>query len=283
MLDKKDPENITVLYHANCPDGFGSAWAFWKRYGKSAKYIAVKHGQSPPNVSGRDVFIVDFSYQRNVLLELKRSANSLVVLDHHITAKKELDDLDFCIFDMNHSGAYLSWRYLFGPDNIPRLILYIEDRDLWNWSLVDSEKILSAIDSYEKDFDVWDNIHSILESKSDAMEPEGTLLVEGAAILRYKNELISKLMGSRHSVSIFGRDIPSINTSFFQSELGALLAMNSYYSAVYYYNGEGYIFSLRSSDDGADVSEIAKSFGGGGHKRAAGFFIESLHLLDSGG
>ena len=282
MSVEKDPTNITVLYHADCPDGFGSAWSFWNKYGNDAEYIAVKHGQNPPDISDRDVFIVDFSYKRDVLLSIKESARSLIVLDHHISAKKDLDDLDFCIFDMEHSGAYLSWAYLFGESNVPRLILYIEDRDLWNWNLVDSEKILSALDSYEKDFSVWDNISLILESHQDLDDAENSILTEGGAILRYKNELLSKLIASKHEVSILGRSVPSINSSFFQSELGALLASKSYYSAVYYYNGEGYVFSLRSADGGADVSEIAKAFGGGGHKRAAGFFIESLDLLNVG-
>ena len=32
---------------------------------------------------------------------------------------------------------------------------------------------------------------------------------------------------------------------------------------------------LRSTDDGLDVSEIAKQYGGGGHRNAAGFRMDS--------
>ena len=40
-----------------------------------------------------------------------------------------------------------------------------------------------------------------------------------------------------------------------------------------------YIYSLRSrADSGIDVSAIAKKYGGGGHKNAAGFKLEYLIL-----
>ena len=65
----------------------------------------------------RTVFIVDFSYPRTILEEMEESAESLVVIDHHKTAEEDLRGLDYCHFDMTHSGAYLAWEYLFGVDN----------------------------------------------------------------------------------------------------------------------------------------------------------------------
>ena len=264
-----------VIYHADCPDGFGSAWAFWKRYGDAAEYTPAKHGSKPPCVKGRNVFIADFSYDRETLLLMERESESITVLDHHITAKKDLEGLDFCHFDMGHSGAYLSWAYNFGEDNVAPLILYVEDRDLWKWELPFSESILSAVDSYRRDFKVWDKINDMLLANPDRFKEEGDV------ILRYKNILIEKLVRNSHEINILGDKVPAINASFFQSELGALLAQNSKYSAVYYYNGGGYTFSLRSDANGADVSEVAKALGGGGHKRASGFSVSSFDDLNN--
>ena len=278
-----ESEEIIVLYHANCPDGFGSAWSFWKKYGSKAKYIPVKHGEPPPDVSGHDVFIADFSYDRETLLSMERDSKSIVVLDHHITAKKDLEGLDFCHFDMNHSGAYLSWAYNFGEESVAPLILYIEDRDLWKWELPNSEQILSAIDSYDRDFDTWDKLNGMLEldhSSTNVSWGFDRLKAEGGAILRYKNNLLESLSNNKYDISILGNSVPVINSPFFQSELGSSLAKDSKFSAVYYYNGEGYIFSLRSSDHGEDVSEIAKVFGGGGHRNASGFSISSPDKLN---
>ena len=45
------------------------------------------------------------------------------------------------------------------------------------------------------------------------------------------------------------------------------------FAACYWDTPKGRVFSLRSSDDGADVSEVAKQYGGGGHRNASGFTV----------
>src|ERR1051325_5767980 len=71
-----------VLYHAECMDGFGAAWAIWKRHPR-ATFVAVKHGTPPPGgLAGRHVVIADFSYARPVLESIAAEAASLQVLDH---------------------------------------------------------------------------------------------------------------------------------------------------------------------------------------------------------
>jgi len=270
----EEEKNIVVLYHANCPDGFCSAFAFWKKYGDKAKYIPAKHGEPPPPIEGKTVYIVDFSYNRLTLLKMKDAAKSLVVIDHHITAEKELGDLDFCEFDMSHSGAYLSWKYLFGEDNVPPIVLHVEDRDLWNWKLDFSREILSTIDSYPKTFEAWDDLHiSLLDSDSPA---HSKVVSTGRGILRYKDVLIASLIKNSFKMNIAGYEVPAINISFFQSEIAGQLSEGSPFAAAYYFDGSGFRVSLRSRENGIDVSEIASSFGGGGHRSAAGFRVDNI-------
>tara|TARA_A200000159_G_C7338331_1_gene346022 strand:- start:9098 stop:9937 length:840 start_codon:yes stop_codon:yes gene_type:complete len=270
---------VLVLYHANCPDGFGAAWAFWKKYGDSARYIPVSHGKEPPDVTGYKVYMVDFCYKREVLLNLNKSAKSITVIDHHKSSMEECGDIHFCNFDMNHSGAYLAWKYLFGEDNVPLLIRYVQDRDLWKWELDSSEEILSAVDSFDRNFFSWDSINEGL----DKIGSEGwrSYLFMGQAILRYKNNLIHSMLRNCHTINIMGKEIPSINIPFFQSEMASKLSEGSDYAAAYYFDGTGYKFSLRSKESGADVSVVASVFGGGGHKNASGFRVDSLSDLNS--
>ena len=176
-----------LLYHAGCPDGFGAAWSFWKKYGNSMEYIPVSHGVEPPDVTGCNVYIADFCYKRDILLSLKDKAESLIVLDHHKSSEKDCGDLDFCTFDMQHSGAYMSWTYLFPEDKVPLLIRYIEDRDLWKWELESTESILSAVDSLEKTFENWDSLNSSLDEEGSDTWSE--VKSTGDGILRYKNNL----------------------------------------------------------------------------------------------
>lgn len=112
-----------VLYHGNCFDGIASAWAAWKKFGDNAKYVPVTYPNDKLPVLLLDtdieaVYIVDFSFKRDLLLALKERVNKLVVLDHHKTAEADLKRLDFCIFDMEKSGARLTWEYFHYPKHV---------------------------------------------------------------------------------------------------------------------------------------------------------------------
>ncbi len=149
----------TILYHGYCRDGFAAAWILKKKY-PDAEYIPVHHDGSPPpeGLEDKDVLIVDFAYDRPILLDLKEKTNSLIVLDHHADRAEEMEGLDFCVFDMEESGATLAWKYCFPqcPDMQPNLVRYARDRDLWRFELEDSKAINAAIMSYPTDFDTYD-------------------------------------------------------------------------------------------------------------------------------
>ena len=83
-----DPLQVThVLYHGDCPDGFGAAWAAWKALGEAASYLPVQHGDPPPALPREArVVLVDFSYPRAALLDLRSRVRDLLVLDHHLSS-----------------------------------------------------------------------------------------------------------------------------------------------------------------------------------------------------
>ena len=130
-----------VLYHAHCNDGFGAAWVAHRVFGDGADYVPVHHGDPPPrSYPGREVLVLDFAYPRDVLLEMHEKATSLLVLDHHVTAQRDLEGLDWAVFDLEHSGAVLAWKHFFPDEATPWLLEYVEDKDLWTWKLPNSER-----------------------------------------------------------------------------------------------------------------------------------------------
>ena len=264
-----------IIYHDNCFDGFGARFAAELAYGKSAEYYPAQHDREPPDVTGKNVLIADFSYPRDTLLKMKEQANTLQVVDHHVSAQDSLKDLHFCHFDMEKSGAVLAWEHIHGDDPVPQLLLYIQDRDLWKFNLKGSKEVLTAIASYEKDFKTWCEFAEQLET----YDGFGRLFTEGSSILKYKDSTISSILKKKFTLNIAGFEVPCINSSVFQSEIGNMLSYGSPFAAIYYYDGAQFIFSLRSSDQGVDVSKIAKRFGGGGHRNASGFSIKSLNQL----
>lgn len=248
-----------VVYHGDCPDGFGAAFAAWKRYGEEADYLPVSHGDPPPNAQGRDVLIADFAYDRGTTERLAESSASLVVLDHHCSAASELADLPYCVFDMNRSGAVMAWQYLHETP-IPPLLSYVQDRDLWRNDLPESEEVSAALRAHDFDFKTW-----------DAIDVE-QLRVEGRALLRYQRRMVERVAAHAEPVEILGTVVPTVNSPVLQSELGDALAAGHPFAGVWWQgSGDAARWSLRSTPGGVDVSLIAARYGGGGHRTAAGF------------
>jgi len=81
-------------------------------------------------------------------------------------------------------------------------------------------------------------------------------------------------------MEIGGHCVPVANLPYtLVSDAGHLLAKGAPFAACYWDTPEGRVFSLRSTDEGLDVSAIAKQYGGGGHIHASGFRVPYGHPL----
>jgi oligoribonuclease NrnB/cAMP/cGMP phosphodiesterase (DHH superfamily) len=251
-----EPE--VVLYHADCPDGFGAAWAVWGRC-PTARFVMARHGQPPPDgLAGKRLVILDFSYARPTIEQLASSASALAILDHHVSAQQALGDLPYTHYEQDKSGAVLAWEWAHRT-SAPWLLQYVQDKDLHHWQLPESRAINAAIESYSFDFDVWSGLQ------------QDCLVTEGRAILRAQEQFIDKLLRTAVMVRFEGETVPAVHSSILRSELGERLALDYPFCLVWYEReGRRYV-SLRSRDGGADVSRIAQAHGGGGHRHAASF------------
>jgi oligoribonuclease NrnB/cAMP/cGMP phosphodiesterase (DHH superfamily) len=283
------------IYHGNCADGFGSAWATRHYFGDgNVDFFPGLHGQPPPDTTGRDVVIVDFCYKRPILDTMSSQADSVLVLDHHKTAQDDLLDItgpnDWqswlsadpangashklgAVFDMERSGAGLTWDFFFPDTDRPKLLNHIEDRDLWRFKLDGTREIQAALFSYPYDFTVWDNF---------MQQDDFTILrSEGSTIERKHFRDIDELLRvCQRRLTIDGHDVPVANLPYtLTNDATHKMAQGEPFAACYYDKEDCRVFSLRSSEGGLDVSEIAKSYGGGGHQHAAGFQVPRDHAL----
>lgn len=272
-----------VIYHRGCTDGFAAAWLARKVW-KDALFLAAMYGEDTGYfdlLRGKDILITDFSFPRADLERLHSISKSLLVLDHHQTAQKDLEGLPYCRFDNNKSGATLTLNWVKEQgcevsNDIELLALYIEDRDLWKFALPDSEIISIAIRSYPQNFDVWDEL--FLDNKV----PWEKLKQEGSAIQKYRKQMIEIHVNRASYLTIGGYDVPVVECSNNDiiSEVATKLAEYHPFAACYYFVGDKVVFSLRSiPPDGIDVSEIAKLYGGGGHKHASGFAVPAAFRI----
>lgn len=270
---------MLCIYHANCQDGFGAAYAAWKRFGAALSFHPGRFDHPPPDVTGKVVYILDFSYPADVLRTMAASAARITLLDHHQTAEKNLRPLlDAGLvqgeFDQQRSGAGLAWDWFFPGQPRPPLINYIEDRDLWRHALPDSRAVSLALRVYPLDFAIWEGL----------MDQVETLRTEGNVILRYNDQRLAELKPLAQRAVIGGHVVPVINApAYLASDLANQLAQGEAFAAVYFDAPDGRHVSLRSAADGLDVAQIAEGYGGGGHRHAAGFRVPSPPLLGAGG
>ena len=268
------PSNTIILYHANCLDGTGAKYAAWKKFGDEASYIPVQYGSPVPeevmNSTGKNVFVLDFSFSREVLLEL-RTRHFVMVIDHHKTAAADIADLAGCIFDMSKSGAVLAWEYFHPGVPVPDTLLHVQDRDLWQWKMFNTKEITAGLTELEGDMKEWDTTrtHKAFES--------------GSAVCKYIDRSVDSATKDGRVVFVplakFGLGkVGIVNATNNVSEI--CQAIYTKYPDVdaaisYFIDPKGcVILSFRSDNkkaDSVDVSAIAKTFdNGGGHKTAAG-------------
>lgn len=301
-----------VIYHANCADGFGAAFAAWLKLGDDAEYLPMQYGSDSfsGEIESREIYILDFSFKKGIMNRMFEKAKKVIWLDHHKSAfemwcggipedgvfigEHEVGAEPTIILDNTRSGALIAWEYFHPASEVPRLIRHIDDYDRWQFELEGTKAFNKALWSFAPwSFTQWYQIVNNIEVDYDEYE---MMLLEGAAILRAHEQNVAAVVrgaardciistaGCVLSAEETSKDLSGLAAncpSHLASDVGHQLATQSgTYGLVWHINNDGKcLCSLRSSGD-YDVSAIAKAFGGGGHKNAAGFEIPVSTLLN---
>lgn len=295
--------NTYILYHKHCLDGLAAAYSFWNcddfvvTHGLTEdSFLPVQYGSPPPELPpDSDLFIVDFSYEPEVIKELQKRHRSVIVLDHHETALR-LEGLPNCHIDTSECGAYLAYKYIWedfkkerplGRFDVPIFITYIKDHDLWYHKQPHCKEFIAALRSYPLTLSAWDQIEVFKPCSVTRM------IKEGRHILRYQNKLIKRLVKTAYFKNIGSHMVPTVCTSILHSEVcndllekytAAKFACAYSFSEDIEEKGSFKIkHSLRSRRDGFNVARLAEQYGGGGHPSAAGFCVSrESHLFFKG-
>lgn len=292
------------VHHFPCDDGFASAWIAHKRW-PDLVMAPTNYGQMFPDVDfrGKNVLIADFSYKPDAISELMMSfgARSIVMLDHHKTAQADLKDFtvemcgsakfvagdmegmfrDFAElgrpavaarFDMERSGASLTWEFCFPDEPTPEFVKFIEDRDLLRFRLKNTRPFSLYLRATPMTFEAWDEVE-----REWTYEPEN-VMAKAYAIERFYDQKIAEMVPTA-TLKVIGKwkDVPVAHAPYaFASDLAHEMLKvypDAPFAAVAVDAYGGRTYSLRSEDSRQDVSEVAKTFGGGGHRNAAGFRV----------
>ncbi len=267
---------IVVIYHKKCPDGFGAAYAAWKKFGDTAAYLPAGYGDElPEGLEGKEIYILDFALEHPGAMEqLLQTAKRVVVLDHHQSSRAIAESVPEHVHDTARSGATIAWSY-FHPDTpMPWLMKRLEDGDLYHFALPETHDIFSYLAVTPDDFQVWDAL--VHELEDDSTRP--TLLEKAALATRYFESFAGLSVEAAKKVRFegyecyFATTLPSITMRSHVAH--ALYEKLPPIALVVTAHPDGFGVSIRS-DGSVDVSEIAAHYGGGGHPGSAGFFIKN--------
>jgi hypothetical protein len=261
---------IYIVYHDKCTDGFGAALVAWQKYQESAQYIPLNHYDPVPNFKpGSKIICLDFCFNKATLINLARH-HEVLVLDHHQSAFKEVEDLILqpiknldLRFNMSQSGVEMAWKYFNEGQALPLLFNHIKDRDLGLFALPKTQQIISALMTVPKEFKIW----SELSVKQ--------LAERGEIIEQVQHQMMVEMCDKHHFAYIGGVWVPAVNATCWWSDVTKILLQkypdSPFVAAYYTVDSTRTKWSLRSLPGGSDVAEISTPYGGGGHPNSGGF------------
>lgn len=266
----KATKNIVILYDGGCSDGFGGAWAAWKIFGNKADYIGVKHENPvPAGLKNKTIYLIDFTYPEAVIKKLLKENKQVTAIDHHASVEKAVQLTRDYLFDTNHSGCALAWRYFHPKKSLPVLLKHIEAMDLWRF-IPSTKELFAYLELFEQNFKVWDKLIKDIENPKKRKE----FIKKGGLILKYESKLVKSAVNKGAELVLFqGYKTLAVNSPNWPSQIGNLLVKKFPPIGIIWSKKRGKILVSLRSDGTADVAKLAQKYGGGGHKSSSGFSL----------
>lgn len=277
---KREPtKDIVVLYHNDCTDGFSSAWVAWKKFGGKADYIGINPGTKPiSGLKDKEIYMIDVIYSAEYLDRLIKENKKVIAVDHHVSNQKSFELVGEGLFDISHSAAVLAWKYFFPDKEPPKLLKHIQDMDLWKFEIPGTKEVIAYLDTVDFNFEKWSRAVEDTEDETKRKEFSD----KGSFVLKYQDRLIDNIIAN-HAVLVdfFGHKTYAVNSPVFNSQIANILNKKlPPMGVVWVQENNGNVHVSLRSDGTVDVSELAAKFkGGGGHKKSAGFSIDSFEKL----
>lgn len=221
------------------------------------------------------VFIVDFSLQKEGDFQrLLQITTNVFWIDHHKTAIEKHQAMIGLkgLRDITKSGCELTWEWCFKDIPTPRIVKLLGDYDTWKFKYGEDTNRLQAgirLHNTEPTDNNW--IEWFKEEHSLRAEIEG-----GYFALRYRDSYYKSLIkGWSFFAEFEGYKVVCCNAGSVSSQLFDSVKEDYDLMMPFVFDGKQFTVSIYTKKD-IDCSELAKKYGGGGHKQAAGFQCKEL-------
>lgn len=271
-------KNILVLYHGGCNDGFGGAWAAWKKFGSKAEYIPMNRNDNFKVPVGKEIYFIDYLFPEVTIKEYIAKNKRVTAIDHHVSMRESAKLTYEPSFSLDNSGAVLAWKYFHPNKKVPLLLSYIEDRDLWRFKMPKAKEILSGTNFSEENTYTFKGFDALVKNFEKSTF-RNKCIQDGKIVKSVFDGINKKIASYAEEVNFGGHKCLAVNAPhMFASEVGnALVSGNNKIGIAIIWYAEGGVVKVSLRARGKyDVSKLAEKYGGGGHKHASGFIVENL-------
>lgn len=307
---------IACIYHSIDLDGWMSAAIvkYWSN--QPAKegehicgifdYIGYNHGDPIPDLSKYDKIIMcDISFPKEEMKKINDrffDNNNFIWIDHHISSIKDNEDLIglFGIRDINYAACELTWKYFFPEKQMPEIVRLLGIYDSFRHIGTEEEEYIAMyqcgakhiIRNVERTYSWLESAVTCADESNDiyAILRQGEIIYEylyqeakqiyktGFEIDYFEDSKGEKTIGEEH------KRILCFNKSNFNPFAFGIDCRKDGYDAIAtfsYHTDNKWIFTLYAGNNNdIDCSVIAKKYGGGGHKGAAGFSMNNEQFFN---
>lgn len=286
FLSPKDVQ--VVIHHAPCWDGESSAALLWYHndWCNDIQFIGLhpKDTLLTPDVrnmiTGKRVVMIDITFSIDVITEAASLAEKILIIDHHITAKTNLADLDLdnvhCVIVMDVPGVHLTWNYICDTPiaQMPLPLYYIGLKDVWQHH--ENQDAVYFTTAFEKP----ETLIGWGPYITNPVTTATTVIEKGKIIYAYNRSVLKTMMEKVEYTTWRGFTVAMVNVPFpWISDIGAMMCEKdpeNTIAVVWNKQPSGpYSVSLRTHNPkGPNCEKIAHEFKGGGHVHGAGLRLD---------
>lgn len=285
---------MICIYHSKDLDGYCSG-AIVKRKYPEAKLIGYDYGQPLPftedEIRGQDLIMVDVSFPMLQMFSISTMTKSFTYIDHHISAINEFQEKQLGlnaggfidpVLEDGISACEGAWKFLFPDEEMPTSVKLLGEYDTWRNQ--DKYRWDNAIMPFQYGMRmICTDPESFPEELFNHFDivtnnPVYDIISAGRMILHYQKQQNERACKMSFETEFEGLKAICLNNGGANSQVFDSVYNPEKHDVMipFVFTGKHWTFSLYTTKDAVDCSVIAKSKGGGGHKKAAGFQLKEL-------
>lgn len=296
---------VRIVFHSADLDGHSSgAIARWYcEYINGVAYTmhGYNYGQTLDTsewLEGDTVIFLDCAVQPVEVMKEIMSKWETVIIDHHISTVELMDLAKGGSHSIDKAACELAWEYFFPQERIPQFISLLGRYDIWDKSDPNKWKrriipfhygmeLYRTHPAFDDGFELWNNMIG------KAIDHHFRDLDEWIDDTMYKGKIAQKAIEGVyrsaassvcHEVEFEGMKAIVANTFIKNSQFFESKYDPSIHDVMIAWSWNGkydeYGFGMYTTKD-LDLSIIAKKYGGGGHKQAAGFGCKHISFSEN--